>query len=212
MILGTGTHQAGIKATMFTLHDKGISWAVGIAEDPIIVCSAYLDRPTSNRIADRATNSAFMRAGSPVRPPAKPRPRSHVRPAHRHQPHGGEAAEQRGREPAGRAAPRRLRPMGGLEDEAKTATLTARLKEYGVKTEDTGGRTPSGMGANRRASPASTWPMPGQRGGRRSARTRPTPPPINRRRTRRINREQGTMKIATAPDATQRATGSTRPT
>ncbi|MFD2357246.1 hypothetical protein ACFSTC_60210 [Nonomuraea ferruginea] len=54
MILGTGMHQAGVKATMFTLNDRGISWAVGIAEDPIIVRSAYLDGPTSELIAERA--------------------------------------------------------------------------------------------------------------------------------------------------------------
>ncbi|MEU8358093.1 hypothetical protein AB0C27_18955 [Nonomuraea sp. NPDC048882] len=37
-----------------------------------------------------------------------------------------------------------------LEDDAKTATLTARLKEYRVKTDDTWGHTQSGKGANRK--------------------------------------------------------------
>lgn len=37
-----------------------------------------------------------------------------------------------------------------LEDDAKTATLTSRLKEYGVKTEDTWGRDAFGKGRNRK--------------------------------------------------------------
>ncbi|MDX3109324.1 hypothetical protein ACIBO5_61105 [Nonomuraea angiospora] len=37
-----------------------------------------------------------------------------------------------------------------LEDDAKTATLTARLKEYGVRTEDTWGRDAAGKDRNRK--------------------------------------------------------------
>ncbi|MFD1547141.1 FtsK/SpoIIIE domain-containing protein [Nonomuraea guangzhouensis] len=155
MILGTGMHQAGVKATMFTLNDKGISWAVGIAEDPLIVRSAYLDGPTSELIAERAYQ---LRLAA-----------------------GTLSGQAIGQEPAKRASYdlladvltvttakeekvwnstivdrlAELRPdaygqWAGLEDDAKTATLTARLKEYGVKTEDTWGRDTAGKGRNRK--------------------------------------------------------------
>ncbi|MBT2234461.1 FtsK/SpoIIIE domain-containing protein [Nonomuraea sp. NEAU-A123] len=155
MILGTGLHQAGVKATMFTLNDKGIAWAVGIAEDPLIVRSAYLDGPTSELIAERAYQ---LRQAA-----------------------GTLSGQAIGQEPAKRASYdlladiltvttaneeklwdrtvvdrlAELRPdaygqWAGLEDDAKTATLTARLKEYGVKTEDTWGRDSAGKGRNRK--------------------------------------------------------------
>ncbi|MFD2357247.1 hypothetical protein ACFSTC_60215 [Nonomuraea ferruginea] len=37
-----------------------------------------------------------------------------------------------------------------MEDDAKTATLTARLKECGVRTDDTWSRDSSGKGRNRK--------------------------------------------------------------
>ncbi|TMR99102.1 FtsK/SpoIIIE domain-containing protein [Nonomuraea basaltis] len=155
MILGTGMHQAGVKATMFTLNDKGISWAVGIAEDPMIVRSAYLDGPTSELIAERA-HQIRQEAGTL----------------------SGQAIGQEGPQRVSydlladiltvttakeekvwnstvvdRLAEFRPDAYGqwvDLEDDAKTATLTARLKEYGVKTEDTWGRDAAGKGRNRK--------------------------------------------------------------
>ncbi|MEU4235246.1 FtsK/SpoIIIE domain-containing protein [Nonomuraea sp. NPDC026600] len=155
MILGTGLHQAGVKATMFTLNDKGISWAVGIAEDPLIVRSAYLDGPTSELIAERAHQ---LREAA-----------------------GTLSGQAIGQEPAKRASydlltdimtvttvkeeklwnstvvgrladyrPDAYGQWADLEDDAKTATLTARLKEYGVRTEDTWGRDAAGKGRNRK--------------------------------------------------------------
>ncbi|MGR6913604.1 FtsK/SpoIIIE domain-containing protein [[Actinomadura] parvosata] len=155
MILGTGMHQAGVKATMFTLNDKGISWAVGIAEDPIIVRSAYLDGPTSELIAERAYQ---LRQAA-----------------------GTLSGQASGHEPAKRVSydlladiltvttakeeklwnstvvdrladfrPDAYGQWADLEDDAKTATLTARLKEYGVRTEDTWGRDSAGKGRNRK--------------------------------------------------------------
>ncbi|MEV4474690.1 FtsK/SpoIIIE domain-containing protein [Nonomuraea sp. NPDC049504] len=155
MILGTGTHQAGIKATMFTLHDKGISWAVGIAEDPMIVRSAYLDGPTSERIAERAHQLRKQegRLSGQAAGQAAPTVPSYDLLADilavtnaREEKLWNSVVVNRLTE---------LRPdaygqWADLEDDAKTATLTARLKEYGVRTEDTWGRTSSGKGANRK--------------------------------------------------------------
>ncbi|QFY11511.1 DUF3631 domain-containing protein [Nonomuraea phyllanthi] len=155
MILGTGMHQAGVKATMFTLNDKGISWAVGVAEDPMIVRSAYLDGPTSELIAERA-HQLRQEAGTL----------------------SGQAIGQEGPQRVSydlladiltvttakeekvwnsivvdRLAGFRPDAYGqwaDLEDDAKTATLTARLKEYGVRTEDTWGRDGTRKGRNRK--------------------------------------------------------------
>jgi S-DNA-T family DNA segregation ATPase FtsK/SpoIIIE len=54
MILGTSAHKNGIKATMFTQRDKGVMYAVGIEDDPLIVRSSYIDGPAADTIADRA--------------------------------------------------------------------------------------------------------------------------------------------------------------
>jgi S-DNA-T family DNA segregation ATPase FtsK/SpoIIIE len=167
MILGTGMHQAGVKATMFTLNDKGISWAVGIAEDPIIVRSAYLDGPTSEAIAERAYQLREVA--------------------------GTLSGQAIGQEPAKRASydlladiltvtkakegkvwnsvvdrltdfrPDAYGQWADLEDDAKTATLTARLKEYGIKTDDTWGRDNTGKGRKpERAQADSPHLMPGR--------------------------------------------------
>ncbi|MFI9552339.1 cell division protein FtsK [Nonomuraea endophytica] len=155
MILGTGMHQAGVKATMFTLNDKGISWAVGIAEDPIIVRSAYLDGPTSELVAERAfqlRQAAGTLSGQAIGQAAPVRASYDLL--------ADILAVTRAKEEkvwnstvVDRLAEFRPSTYGhwaDLEDDAKTAALTARLKEYGVKTEDTWGRDPAGRGRNRK--------------------------------------------------------------
>ncbi|MBN6058301.1 cell division protein FtsK, partial [Nonomuraea sp. RK-328] len=155
MILGTGMHQAGVKATMFTLNDKGISWAVGIAEDPMIVRSAYLDGPTSDLIAERAhrlRQAAGTLSGQAIgqQPPQRA---SYdlladiltVTTAKEEKVWNSTVVDRL----AG-FRPDAYGQWANLEDDAKTATLTARLKEYGVRTEDTWGRDSAGRGRNRK--------------------------------------------------------------
>jgi len=54
MVLGTGAHKAGIRATMFTRKDLGIGWLLGESDDPQIVRTFKVDNPTAARIAARA--------------------------------------------------------------------------------------------------------------------------------------------------------------
>ncbi|MEU6720196.1 FtsK/SpoIIIE domain-containing protein [Nonomuraea sp. NPDC046802] len=155
MILGTGMHQTGVKATMFTLNDKGISWAVGIAEDPMIVRSAYLDGPTSELIAERAhqlRQAAGTLSGQSIgqQPPQRA---SYdlladiltVTTAKEEKVWNSRVVDR-----LAEFRPDVYSQWADLEDDAKTATLTARLKEYGVRTDDTWGRDAAGKGRNRK--------------------------------------------------------------
>jgi S-DNA-T family DNA segregation ATPase FtsK/SpoIIIE len=54
MVLGTSSYKNGIRATMFTAKDKGIGYLAGVADDPMIVRTAYIDGPEAQRIAERA--------------------------------------------------------------------------------------------------------------------------------------------------------------
>lgn len=54
MVLGTSAYRNGVRATTFTARDKGIGYLVGVADDPQIVRSCFIDRPTADRIGDRA--------------------------------------------------------------------------------------------------------------------------------------------------------------
>ncbi|MUL39703.1 DUF3631 domain-containing protein [Streptomonospora sp. PA3] len=54
MVLGTSAYRNGVRATMFTGKDKGIGYLDGVADDPQIVRTAYIDAPAAERIADRA--------------------------------------------------------------------------------------------------------------------------------------------------------------
>ncbi|MEU1723690.1 DUF3631 domain-containing protein [Nonomuraea sp. NPDC005692] len=155
MILGTGMHQAGVKATMFTLNDKGISWAVGIAEDPAIVRSAYLDGPTSELIAERALllrQAAGTLSGQAVGLDGPQRVSYDlltdiltVTTAKEQKVWNSTVVDR-----LAELRPDAYGQWAELEDDAKTATLTARLKEYGVRTEDTWGRDTAGKGRNRK--------------------------------------------------------------
>ncbi|MFF4197079.1 FtsK/SpoIIIE domain-containing protein [Nonomuraea sp. NPDC001831] len=155
MILGTGMHQAGVKATMFTLNDKGISWAVGIAEDPLIVRSAYLDGPTSELIAERAHHlrqTAGTLSGQAIGQEGPQRVSYDllvdimtVTTAKEDKIWNSTVVDR-----LAEFRPDAYGQWADLEDDAKTATLTARLKEYGVRTEDTWGRDSAGKGRNRK--------------------------------------------------------------
>jgi DNA segregation ATPase FtsK/SpoIIIE, S-DNA-T family len=63
MVLGTGTHKAGIKATMFSRRDRGIGYLAGEGDDPVIARTFYVDGPTAERIIIRA-RAARERAGT----------------------------------------------------------------------------------------------------------------------------------------------------
>ncbi|MEV6984999.1 FtsK/SpoIIIE domain-containing protein [Sphaerisporangium sp. NPDC051017] len=63
MVLGTSAYRNGIRATTFTMRDKGIGYLVGAAEDAQITRSAYLDGPASERIVKRA-HAARAAAGT----------------------------------------------------------------------------------------------------------------------------------------------------
>ncbi|NJP91431.1 DUF3631 domain-containing protein [Nonomuraea sp. FMUSA5-5] len=155
MILGTGMHQAGVKATMFTLNDKGISWAVGIAEDPVIVRSAYLDGPTSELIAERALHlrqTTGTLSGQAIGQEGPQRVSYDlladiltVTTAKEDKVWNSTVVDR-----LADFRPDAYGQWANLEDDAKTAALTARLKEYGVKTEDTWGRDAAGKGRNRK--------------------------------------------------------------
>jgi S-DNA-T family DNA segregation ATPase FtsK/SpoIIIE len=54
MVLGTGTHKNGIRATMFSRSDRGIGYLAGEGDDPVIVRSFYVDAPAAERIVARA--------------------------------------------------------------------------------------------------------------------------------------------------------------
>ena len=63
MVLGTSMYKAGVRATTFTARDRGIGYLVGVADDPQIVRSAYLDGPATERIVVRA-RAARLTAGT----------------------------------------------------------------------------------------------------------------------------------------------------
>lgn len=54
MILGTSAYKNGVRATMFTSRDKGVSYLVGQSDEADIVRWSYIDGPTSEAIAQRA--------------------------------------------------------------------------------------------------------------------------------------------------------------
>ncbi|MGD9525630.1 cell division protein FtsK [Pseudonocardia sp.] len=54
MVLGTSMYKAGVRATTLTPRDRGIGYLVGVADDPIVCRTYYLDREQADRIAERA--------------------------------------------------------------------------------------------------------------------------------------------------------------
>ena len=54
MVLGTGAHKRGVRATMFSFDDKGITYFSGEGDAPRITRSFYIDAPAAEKIALRA--------------------------------------------------------------------------------------------------------------------------------------------------------------
>ncbi|MBB5869673.1 S-DNA-T family DNA segregation ATPase FtsK/SpoIIIE [Allocatelliglobosispora scoriae] len=54
MVLGTGAHSSGIKATMFARSDRGIGYLAGEADDPQITRTFYMDGPAAEVVVARA--------------------------------------------------------------------------------------------------------------------------------------------------------------
>jgi S-DNA-T family DNA segregation ATPase FtsK/SpoIIIE len=54
MVLGTGTHKAGIRATMLSRRDRGIGFLAGEGDDPTIARTFYLDAPAATQVVTRA--------------------------------------------------------------------------------------------------------------------------------------------------------------
>lgn len=53
-VLGTSSYKAGIRATTLTPRDRGIGYLAGVADDPLVVRTYYVDRVAADRIAERA--------------------------------------------------------------------------------------------------------------------------------------------------------------
>jgi S-DNA-T family DNA segregation ATPase FtsK/SpoIIIE len=54
MVLGTGMHKKGIKATMFRRRDRGMGYLVGEGDDPQIVASSFVDAKKAEAVVARA--------------------------------------------------------------------------------------------------------------------------------------------------------------
>lgn len=54
MILGTSAYKNGIRATLFTVKDKGIGYLVGASEEPTIVRSFFMEDKDTARVAAHA--------------------------------------------------------------------------------------------------------------------------------------------------------------
>lgn len=54
MVLGTSMYKNGIRATRFSVADKGMGWLVGAYDNPIVVRTYYVDAPTAEQIVNRA--------------------------------------------------------------------------------------------------------------------------------------------------------------
>jgi S-DNA-T family DNA segregation ATPase FtsK/SpoIIIE len=53
-ILGAGMYAAGVRATDFTVRDKGIAWLVGVEDEPIVAKSFNITTGMAERVCERA--------------------------------------------------------------------------------------------------------------------------------------------------------------
>ncbi|AEA23110.1 cell division protein FtsK/SpoIIIE [Pseudonocardia dioxanivorans CB1190] len=53
-ILGAGMYAAGIRATDFTVRDKGIAWLVGVEDEPLVAKSFNITTGMAERVCERA--------------------------------------------------------------------------------------------------------------------------------------------------------------
>jgi S-DNA-T family DNA segregation ATPase FtsK/SpoIIIE len=163
MILGTSSYQNGIRATLFVPGppsqggDAGTGYLLGATSMPKVVKSAYLDTPTTQKIADRAhvlrKGAGLLSGHAAGQTPEQITPAfdlladiaAVVAPSEAkvwNETVVARLAELR---------PEVYGPWAELEGDARGAQLTAALKPYGVKVGHVWG-TPDGggKGANRR--------------------------------------------------------------
>ncbi|GGU63572.1 cell division protein FtsK [Streptomyces albospinus] len=149
MVLGTGMHKAGYRATMFSRTDRGICWMAGEGDDPRIVASAFVDAVAAEQVVARARK---MRE-------AYGNVTGH---AIGQQPESGEptfdlladilnvvpADEKKvwNEKVAARLATLRPEVYGSWKGE----TVTANLRTHGITTQDVWGTTDTGKGTTRR--------------------------------------------------------------
>jgi S-DNA-T family DNA segregation ATPase FtsK/SpoIIIE len=150
MVLGSGMHKAGVRATMFSRSDKGIGYLAGEGDDPLIVRTYYVDQPAAERIVARARamrHRAGTLTGHALGQDPEPQDATStlladvlaVIPA-------GEARVWN-QTVVARLAELRPEVYGGWEAEQ----LTAALKPYGITTGQVWATDPAtGEGANRR--------------------------------------------------------------
>lgn len=159
MILGTGAYRNGLKATVFTVLDKGIAYVLGAADEPQIVRGANMDARAAIEVAARAYSlrkthgllSGYAAGSDPT-------------------PEDGEQAStllvdilavlpddiekiwnDTTIDRLAQLRPHVYGPWAALDAGAKTAQLTAALKPFGVSTSQVWATDPAtGAGANRR--------------------------------------------------------------
>ncbi|MEU7254376.1 cell division protein FtsK [Streptomyces rimosus] len=149
MVLGTGMHKAGYRATMFSRTDRGICWMAGEGDDPRIVASAFVDAVGAEQVVARARQ---MRE-------AYGNVTGH---AIGQQPESGEAefdiladvlkvvAADEDKVWNERIAARLATLRPGVYDGWKGENVTSALKPHGIKTRDVWGTTDDGKGTSRR--------------------------------------------------------------
>lgn len=64
-VLGTSMYKNGIRATQFSVADKGMGWLAGADDAPVVVRTYYVDGPMAERVVARAVE---LRGGNPVAP------------------------------------------------------------------------------------------------------------------------------------------------
>lgn len=153
MILGTSMYRNGVRATDFTVNDKGISWVVGATDDPTIVRSYYIDGPTAEAVARRAYRArveAGTLSGEAIGETMSTGP---VRDLLADILTVMSEEKEWNSVLAARLAehwPDAYGQWAELDDRDRTAALTAALAPYGVPVIQVWGATPEGRGANRR--------------------------------------------------------------
>ncbi|KIQ64065.1 cell division protein FtsK [Kitasatospora griseola] len=159
MVLGTGAHKRGVKATTFSRNDKGIAYYVGgEGADAQVVRSVYVDAPTAEAISVRA-RKARETAGLLT---------GHALGTEHDTPNtaaghdlladilavvGPDETKVWSEAVVNRLAelrPDTYGPWAELEGRAKADQLAVALKPYGITTGQVWGTTEAGKGANRR--------------------------------------------------------------
>jgi S-DNA-T family DNA segregation ATPase FtsK/SpoIIIE len=150
MVLGSGLHKAGVRATMFSRSDKGIGYLAGEGDDPLIVRTYYVDQPAAERVVARARamrQRAGTLTGHALGEDPKPADAASTLLADVLAVVPASEARVWNQTVVARLAELRPEAYGGWEAEQ----LTAALKPYGISTGQVWATDPaSGEGANRR--------------------------------------------------------------